>query len=126
MAGGTEMVVTKYAVDNTNSCGYCGARQSFTLYPTYSISNDNFLVNRCCKCNAVFIAPGPTPQQLNAAYDDSYYGQTETKFVGRIEGLLDFFRSARARMLNRYINFFLGASDLISQMQEFVFKKQSS
>lgn len=90
-------------IDNTNQCAYCGTRQSLGLYPTCSISGDNFYINRCLKCRAVFLSPRPTQEQLDHAYDDSYYGEGKTKFNGRIEKVLDYFRLARARRVGRYI-----------------------
>jgi SAM-dependent methyltransferase len=90
-------------IDCSNPCGYCGAAQSLRLYPTCSISGDNFYISRCLKCNAVFLAPRPTQRQLDRAYDDSYYGRGVAKFTGPIEKVLDFFRSARARRVRRYV-----------------------
>lgn len=89
--------------DNTNPCGYCGANQSLKLYPTSSILEDKFYINRCFTCRAVFLSPRPTQEQLDRAYDDSYYGQGKMKFTGFIEKILDYFRSSRARRINRYI-----------------------
>ncbi len=93
----------KDQVDTTNPCGYCNAKQSIKLYPTYSISADHFNLNRCLECNTVFLSPKPTTQQLQKAYDDSYYGQGDEKFTGWIEKVLDYFRSARVRTVNKYI-----------------------
>ena len=90
-------------VDNTNPCGYCQARRSVRLYPTYSISRDEFYINRCLECRAAFLSPRPTEGQLARSYDDSYYGKGEAKFSGYIEKVLDYFRSARARRVSRYI-----------------------
>ncbi|MHC4659236.1 MAG: class I SAM-dependent methyltransferase [Planctomycetota bacterium] len=90
--------------DSVNPCGYCGATQSSMLYPTCSISQDEFYLNRCLKCSAVFLSPRPTQEQLEQAYDDSYYGRGEMKFTGPIEKVLDYFRSSRARRVNKYIS----------------------
>ena len=90
-------------VDNKNPCSYCGAKKNLRLYPTYSISGDNFYISRCLTCGAAFLSPRPTQQQLDQAYDDSYYGRGAAKFTGPIEKVLDFFRSARARRVRKYI-----------------------
>lgn len=90
-------------IDNTNPCGYCQSRESLRLYPTYSISGDDFYINRCLKCRAVFPTPRPTQEQLDQAYDDSYYGKGEAKFTSGIEKVLDYFRSMRVRKVSRYI-----------------------
>ena len=89
--------------DNINPCGYCRAAKSLRLYPTQSIFGDNFHINRCLKCNAVFLSPRPTPKQLEIAYGDSYYGQGQQKFTGYVETVLDWFRQGRARRVSRYV-----------------------
>lgn len=84
-------------------CGYCGVKNSLLLYPTSSISGDNFHLNRCLECRAVFLSPRPNEQQLKQAYDDSYYGQGQTKFAPFIEKVLTYFRLARVRRVNKYM-----------------------
>lgn len=91
-------------IDTINPCVYCRARRSVKEYPTYSIGQDHFSINRCLVCRTVFLTPSPTPEQLEQAYDDSYYGRGQAKFIGFIEMVLDYFRSARARKVSRYIS----------------------
>lgn len=86
-----------------SACGYCGAAQSLYLYPTSSISGDSFHIKRCLRCHAAFLSPRPTQKQLDQAYDDIYYGKGDAKYTGFIEKILDYFRSARARTVRRYI-----------------------
>lgn len=90
-------------LDNSNPCGFCGTKESLKLYPTCSIEGDKFHINRCFSCHALFLSPRPTPEQLEKAYDDSYYGQGQAKFTPCIEKVLDYFRSARSRTVKRYI-----------------------
>jgi 2-polyprenyl-3-methyl-5-hydroxy-6-metoxy-1,4-benzoquinol methylase len=73
------------------------------LYDTVSTAGDRFTLNKCFYCSICFLSPNPTKQQLDAAYDDSYYGQSESKFPGWIEKVLDHFRSQRARTVMRYV-----------------------
>ena len=103
MFGCKKAIIANELIDNKNPCIVCGARHSLSLYPTYSISRDNFYLNRCLKCRAVFLSPRPTQEQLDKAYDDSYYGKGQEKFAGRIEDVLDHFRRARARRLRKFI-----------------------
>ena len=85
-------------------CVYCGGEDSQVLYDTVSTSGDKFTVNKCLNCRACFLAPNPTRQQLDAAYDDSYYGcRTDTKFPDWIEKVLDRFRSQRAGTIMKYV-----------------------
>lgn len=85
------------------ACVYCPCANSRPLYDTLSTVGDRFTLNKCLYCNCYFLLPKPTRQQLDTAYDDSYYGQNESKFSGWIERVLDHFRSQRARTVMRYV-----------------------
>ena len=99
-----KLTETKRQLDNVNPCAYCKSCESLRLYPTYSISGDDFHINRCLKCEAMFLTPTPGEEQLDQAYDDSYYGQGEAKFNCWVEKILDYFRSGRARKIKKYIS----------------------
>ncbi len=87
-----------------NTCPYCQLQNSFALYPTYDIFNDKFFINKCKSCDAFFLAPKPTSEQLARAYDESYYGSGDEKFKeGMIEKMLDYFRMKRAKTVSNYI-----------------------
>jgi len=92
------------STDTTNPCGYCKTRNSTSLYPTSDIFGDKWTINSCKECDAQFLAPTPTNEQLARAYDGSYYGEGEEKFEGLVEKVLDKFRNARARRLAKYLN----------------------
>lgn len=100
---GSKKVIGAEESDNKNPCSFCGARQSLRLYPTSSISGDNFYLNRCLMCRTVFLNPRPTQQQIDQAYDDAYYGKGEGKFVYCVEKVLDHFRRARDVRITNYI-----------------------
>ncbi len=87
-----------------NICGYCKKQDSKKLYPTYDISGSEYFVHQCNHCKAYFLAPRPSAETLNKAYDTSYYGAREEKFNPYIEKVLDIFRRNRARMVSKYLN----------------------
>lgn len=90
--------------DLENICGFCSSKKSFTLYKTFDIFGNQYSINQCQQCNAIFLAPRPTSQQLNQAYDASYYGEKEEKFASpMVEKILDYFRSGRARRVSRHV-----------------------
>jgi SAM-dependent methyltransferase len=89
--------------DNTY-CGYCGSRSYHQLYPTSDINGNSYFICRCETCGFAFLAPRPSPEALALAYDDSYYGQSETKFVPWIESMIDYFRQGRSRRIQKYIS----------------------
>lgn len=87
-----------------NICGYCGFEDSVSLYSTNDIFGNNYKIHKCNKCKAYFLAPRPTQERLNQAYDSSYYGTQEEKFSSsRVEKVLDYFRKMRAKSLTKYI-----------------------
>lgn len=89
--------------DIRQPCIYCKATQSEELYHTLDMYGQNFGVNRCRVCEAVFLAPQPTPQQLNQAYSEAYYGEQEQKFNTLVERVVDFFRSRRAKFIGQNV-----------------------
>lgn len=90
--------------DSVNSCGFCKTKNSKILYPVSDIFGHNFYINKCDSCNAFFLSPVPTQEQLEMAYDSSYYGSNEKKFsFPVIEQVLDYFRSGRARNVAKYL-----------------------
>ena len=91
------------SVDEKNACIYCNAANSVSLYTTCSIFGDEFSLNRCLDCGAVFLTPRPTDEQLNQAYDDSYYGAGDSKFSPAVEKVLDVFRGARVRRVCKFV-----------------------
>jgi 2-polyprenyl-3-methyl-5-hydroxy-6-metoxy-1,4-benzoquinol methylase len=84
-------------------CGYCGGDDTATLYPTHDLNGNRYIICRCRNCGFAFLTPRPTTEQLAQAYDDSYYGVSDTKFSPWIESILDFFRKTRSRRVQRYI-----------------------
>lgn len=68
------------------------------------MSEDSYAVCQCCNCGACFLSPPPTTKQLQAAYDDSYYGSEEAKFSPLLEKGIDFFRRGRSRKVRRLVS----------------------
>ena len=75
-------------IDKLNPCGYCKEKNSKILYPTYDLFGNRYCINQCMNCNAIFLSPRPTKEQLAIAYDDSYYGEGSDKFNKLIETFL--------------------------------------
>jgi SAM-dependent methyltransferase len=90
-------------LNKDNLCVYCLCVNSRQLYETVSTAGDRFVLNKCLFCSCIFLSPNPTKQQLDIAYDDSYYGQSESKFPVWIEKVLDHFRTQRSRTVTRYV-----------------------
>lgn len=83
------------------ACGYCRATDHEVLFRGSDINGQRWSWARCPSCGAVSIAPPPTPAQLSAAYDESYYGKAATKFQGPAEKFIDWCREDRARRFAR-------------------------
>lgn len=82
-------------------CYYCGAQDTDSMYPTKDIFGDVYEVCSCKKCDAVYLNPHPTDEQLQRAYDDNYYGTGEKKFDSSTEQILTYFRFRRASVLKK-------------------------
>ncbi|MBN2669898.1 MAG: class I SAM-dependent methyltransferase [Bacteroidales bacterium] len=82
-------------------CPYCFSEKSQTKYLTYDIFEQHFEIAKCEQCNAFFLTPNPSLEQLAKAYDESYYGgrEDEEKFEGLFEKVLQWFRKQRASRL---------------------------
>ncbi len=90
-------------IDQTHVCTYCKARGSKVLYPLQDTKGDDFFLQQCGQCRAVFLAPPPSQAQLEAAYSDDYYGEQDDKFESWVEQVLDFFRRRRAKSITQLL-----------------------
>ncbi len=90
--------------DIINNCCFCMKDNNTPLYSTFDIFGDNYTINECHNCNALFLAPRPSAEILKRAYDTSYYGGSEEKFNSpNIETVLDHFRRRRAKYAGRFL-----------------------
>jgi SAM-dependent methyltransferase len=87
-----------------DDCIFCKSNDSKRLYPVTDIFNDQYSLNQCNHCHAIFLLPHPTEVQLNRAYDDTYYGEGTEKFNPIVESVLDCFRSRRSSFLRKQLN----------------------
>lgn len=78
-------------------CPLCESACSVPKPSAESISGQEFSYRSCLDCRTLFISPAPDEATLAAAYDDSYYGKEETKFLEPFETIIDRFRRGRAR-----------------------------
>jgi len=81
-------------------CRFCNTTDNFELYSARDTSERLWGINKCNNCKAVFLTPQPTPEQLQMAYDASYYGEGDSKFAFSVEGFIDKFRRKRAKFLS--------------------------
>ena len=88
---------------NIYRCGFCNAHNHSLLYPTTDIFGNHWELHNCHECEAIFLAPFPTPEQFEQAYGEDYYGEGEEKFEGFFERLLDRFRMGRAKRFARFL-----------------------
>ena len=71
------------------------------LFDTTDTFDDTFGVVACKQCEAIYLSPHPTAEQLDQAYSDHYYGTGEKKFDAKTEGILTYFRFRRAQVLRK-------------------------
>lgn len=70
-------------------------------FPIDDQFGDHYKGYRCQKCSTFFLHPQPTNEQLTKAYDDSYYGEGESKFNPIVEKVIDYFRKRNAQKMAR-------------------------
>ena len=80
----------------TAPCLFCGSESSKALFTFKDPGGRAYRLRRCLDCQARFIDPTPSPDDLARAYDAAYYGQGAGKFSGPVEAILDRFRRDRA------------------------------
>ena len=85
-------------------CIFCKSNDSKLLYPVTDVFNDQYTLNQCENCHAIYLSPHPTEAQLDRAYDDTYYGEGTEKFNPIVESVLDFFRSHRSSFLRKQLH----------------------
>jgi 2-polyprenyl-3-methyl-5-hydroxy-6-metoxy-1,4-benzoquinol methylase len=81
-------------------CPACGVEQAPVPRPYRDQNGSPFRYLRCPACGLQQLAPGQE-SEIAKAYDATYYGQSETKFVGWIERLRNAACAHRARWLHR-------------------------
>lgn len=86
------------------SCPVChGVNSGLSLYSTSDEHGRTYMLMKCRKCGASFLSPRLSTDELDAAYDDEYYGEGDRKFIPRAQFLLDLFRLQRSAFAARYI-----------------------
>lgn len=79
------------------NCIFCQSPKHTFQYDTHDIRNKPYKVHQCNNCSTYFLCPSPTPEDLEWAYSDEYYGNQTNKFDNDVEGIVDIFRRQRAK-----------------------------
>ncbi|HPA06597.1 MAG TPA: class I SAM-dependent methyltransferase [Candidatus Hydrogenedentes bacterium] len=87
----------------TAPCLFCGSESSKALFTFKDPGGRAYRLRRCLDCQARFIDPTPTRDELARAYDAAYYGKGAGKFSGPVEAILDRFRRGRAVRLAKLL-----------------------
>ena len=77
-------------------CLFCGSESSKVLFTFNDPGGREYRLRGCQNCQARFIDPTPTQDELARTYDAAYYGKGTGKFSGPVEAILDRFRRGRA------------------------------
>lgn len=84
-------------------CTYCAGANSEFLYETCSLQGEGYNFRSCLACSAVYLDPAPDQKTLSSAYDESYYGDSDSKFIKPVELVIDYFRAGRARKVAKLL-----------------------
>jgi 2-polyprenyl-3-methyl-5-hydroxy-6-metoxy-1,4-benzoquinol methylase len=80
-------------------CPFCARQDTLQCGLATAEDGSEYPVRACPECGTVFLWPPPSDEQLQSAYDTSYYGEGSSKFGGWIERFRDVFAGRRARQL---------------------------
>lgn len=80
-------------------CRFCKGSNTSKQYSAVDIFDNEWSIYHCNTCRAFFLAPFPSSMQLKKAYDASYYGAGEHKFIFSVEQFIDFFRRRKAKKI---------------------------
>ena len=84
-------------------CLFCGSESSKVLFTFNDPGGREYRLRGCQNCQARFIDPTPTQDELARTYDAAYYGKGTGKFSGPVEAILDRFRRGRAVRLAKLL-----------------------
>jgi len=87
--------------DKTAKCGYCKLTDFRVCYSTSDIQGNEYKICHCNKCKAYFLHPRPHADLMEKIYNNEYYGNSEKKFKGIYENIMDYFRQRRAYKVSR-------------------------
>ena len=88
---------------DTVECIYCAGKKYSEQYSFEDIFGDSYTLLQCHECEAHFLQPAPSEEQLKRAYDETYYGTGEKKFNPTVESVIDWFRRQKAGGFSKYI-----------------------
>lgn len=108
-----------------SQCINCQSTAFDQLYNFHDIFQDQYTLCNCKHCDAYFLEPKPSADQLKRAYADDYYGEGEKKFNPTVEKVLNFFRARKAKAISnylkegdRYLDFGCGDGELLYQISK--------
>lgn len=89
--------------ENSYNCIFCKATISTRCFSAFDIYKKNYEIRKCSQCDAFFLSPAPEETELRKYYDDSYYGESSSKFSSPIEKYIDVFRRRKAKHVLKYL-----------------------
>ena len=82
-------------------CPLCESSKTKPRPGYQRIMPGNWSLYQCSVCATSFVNPMPDSEALAKYYDEDYYGGGGGKFLGFVEGIVQFFRYLRARAVRR-------------------------
>jgi SAM-dependent methyltransferase len=78
-------------------CTFCGCPKAYKVFNITDIFEKSRQMHICYECKTWFLHPVPDSSELQSAYSNIYYGNSDKKFTqGFIEKTIDFYRNKRA------------------------------
>jgi 2-polyprenyl-3-methyl-5-hydroxy-6-metoxy-1,4-benzoquinol methylase len=89
-------------VESVTACS-CGSVDLGPWSRAFRLGETRFGLRQCRRCGRMLLDPRPGIGEIASSYGDAYYGAGSLKFVPAVEGVVDWFRSRRARLAERLV-----------------------
>jgi len=94
----------KKASNIDDSCVFCGEPALKAAFKVVDTRGKDWQWGACSHCGTFSLLPKPSDADLKLAYDTTYYGENEAKFVGPSEQFLSKCRQYRAHRIASLLN----------------------
>jgi SAM-dependent methyltransferase len=88
-------------IESDAVCSFCGFSQTEKAFDITDIFGKSRQMHICLACKTWFLFPMPDSSELQSAYNNIYYGNSDKKFtLGFIEKTIDYYRDKRAKYIS--------------------------
>lgn len=83
-------------------CSLCGWSESRFIFPVRRFHHDSYCFRQCLSCHNIYLDPPPSVEDLQSAYNETYYGKQSKKFVAVVQWIR---RVALRSRINKFASY---------------------